>query len=159
MRDKARTVSNDVLNAQAAAVELAALDAATASTGGLNKDGVVAVLGGEHTFGTFEYRPESKQAVQVFDIAETIEFEREVVQRFVESTDAVRVLFVGTSAGRETGHWCAVLANKKQARSEYLVLDSFNKCSAAQKQALGLLVACLEGQRSLLGMVWYVILW
>ena len=100
----------------------------------LASDDRVATLGGEHTFSVVEF---AEGQVKSFDLQETVEFHREVLQSFATAvaTDEgyataryelggshspqaqslpagglVRLILLGTTEGKESGHWSVLAA-------------------------------------------------
>ena len=117
----------------------------------LRTDARVATLGGEHTFSVVEFL---EGDLKSFDLEATIEFNDRVLKSFAEASDEamLKVVLVGTTEGKETGHWVILAAARLPGKApEFALLDSQNKVSTKSVgKAAELLVRCFLGEASLL---------
>eukprot|EP01052_Picozoa_sp_SAG31_P005098 SAG31_NODE_219_length_19926_cov_4.297297_11_plen_307_part_00 len=119
----------------------------------LRQDPAVAALGGEHTFSVIEY---AEGAVKSFDLQETVDFARHVVSDFVSATvGACRIIFIGATEGKETGHWVVLVASKLPgSRPEFALMDSYNKVTnKTERAAVESLTKALSGAEDMLGSI------
>ena len=117
----------------------------------LRTDGRVAMLGGETVFSVVEF---VEGDVKSFDLKETIDYHTHVLEEFAEASDEamVKATLVGTTEGKDTGHWVVLVAVRLPGRApEVALLDSQNKISSKSVgKAAELLVRCFLGEASLL---------
>jgi hypothetical protein len=118
----------------------------------LQTDGRIATLGGETVFSVIEF---VEQHVKSFDLSETVDFHRYVLQEFAEAPAHVammKAVMIGSTEGSETGHWVGLVASTlPNEKPEFTLLDSQNKVSnKSVGHAADLLVRCFRGEASLL---------